>query len=99
MTHPLIKFLATLPQFQTALLHGTVIDMRTGAHVSKYDGGDEPKHRNSLNIWWPGVKQLNEGELYAPFDGEKYARLQALDAVQLTGNSQYLQEFEETLRG
>jgi len=97
MTHPLLTFLATLPQFHTALLHGAVVDMRTGAHVTKYDGGDEPKHRNSLNIWWPGVPELKAGQHYAPFDGEKYARLQAIEAAQLTGMD-YLDALDDALR-
>lgn len=77
--HPLLKFLADLPQFFTALREGGVIDMRSGAFVSKYDGGDEPKHRNSLAIRWPGQPV----ELKAIIDGEKYARLQIKEAALL----------------
>lgn len=97
MNHPLIKFLSTLPQFQSALVHGCVIDMRSGAHVSKFDGGDEPHHKNTLTIWWPGVKDLDDGEFYRPFDGEKYARYQALEAARLTGDERYIDEVEALL--
>ncbi|NNJ16725.1 hypothetical protein CSV86_016685 [Pseudomonas putida CSV86] len=80
--HPLLKFLATLPQFHSQLLHSVVIDMRSGAVVSKYDGGDEPKHRHSLLIRWPA--QTFAGQII--IDGEKYARLQVMEAVDLGAN-------------
>jgi len=75
--HPLLKFLATLPQFHSQLLHSSVVDMRSGAVVSKFDGGDEPKHRHSLLIRWPA--QTFDGQII--IDGEKYARLQVMEAV------------------
>ncbi|MEK2609542.1 hypothetical protein WLF18_10570 [Pseudomonas shirazensis] len=78
-THPMLKFLATLPQFHSQLLHGVVIDMRSGAVVSKYDGGDEPKYRHSLQIRWPA--QTFDGQIV--IDGIKYARLQVMEAVNL----------------
>ncbi|URM27372.1 hypothetical protein LLY42_26715 [Pseudomonas frederiksbergensis] len=40
--HPLLKFLAGLPQFHTKLLEGAVLDMRTGTFVFKHDGGMSP---------------------------------------------------------
>lgn len=92
--HPLLKFLATLPQFHTALLMGGVIDMRSGAFVSKYDGGDEPKHRNSLAIRWPGQPV----DLKAIIDGEKYGQLQIKEAALLGANeASLLQQLEEAL--
>lgn len=78
-THPLLKFLAKLPQFQTNLLMGGVLDMRSGAFVSKYDGGDEPKHTHTLSIRWPGQAP----DVLGLVEGEKYARLQVEEAVAL----------------
>lgn len=77
--HPLLKFLAGLPQFHTKLLEGAVLDMRTGTFVFKHDGGDEPKHRNTLNLRWPG----QDPSLYAVVDGEKYGYLQVKEAALL----------------
>lgn len=77
--HPLLKFLATLPQFHTKLLEGAVLDMRSGAVVFKHDGGDEPKYRNTLTLRWPG----QEPGHYAVVDGEKYGQLQVKEAVLL----------------
>lgn len=86
--HPILKFLASLPQFHSQLLHGVVVDMRSGAVVSKYDGGDEPKHRYSLQIRWPA--QSFDGQII--IDGEKYARLQLMEAVNLGANEAYLSQ-------
>lgn len=92
--HPLLKFLAKLPQFHSQLLHGVVLDMRSGAVVSKYDGGDEPKHRNSLQIRWPA--QTFDGQIV--IDGEKYARLQTMEAVNLGADEgTLLRTLEEAL--
>ncbi|MCY1408970.1 hypothetical protein D9M71_243040 [compost metagenome] len=85
-THPLLKFLAQLPQFHSQLLHGVVLEMRSGAVVSKFDGGDEPKHRHSLQIRWPA--QSFDGNIV--IDGEKYARLQVMEAVNLGANEEAL---------
>lgn len=78
-SHPLLKFLANLPQFHSQLLHGVVVDMRSGAMVAKYDGGDEPKHYHSLEVRWPA--QTFDGKII--IDGEKYARLQMMEAISL----------------
>jgi hypothetical protein len=91
--HHFLIFLGKLPQFQSASMHGTVIDMRTGCHVTKFDGGDEPKYRNALQLWWPGV----EKDAVFPFDGEKYIRLQAYDAARLTGDDSYLRDVTDVL--
>lgn len=79
LNHPLLKFLADLPQFHSQLLHGIVVDMRSGAIVAKYDGGDEPKHYHSLEIRWPA--QTFDEKIV--IDGKKYARLQMMEAINL----------------
>lgn len=56
-----------------------------------------PHHKNTLTIWWPGVKDLDDGEFYRPFDGEKYVRYQALEAARLTGDERYIDEVEALL--
>ena len=92
--HPLLKFLATLPQFFTALREGGVIDMRSGAFISKHDGGDEPKHRDTLNLRWPG----QEVGVYVVVDGEKYGRLQVKEAVLLGADeADLLRQLEKAL--
>jgi len=92
--HPLLKFLATLPQFFTALREGGVIDMRSGAFVSKHEGGDEPKYRDTLAIRWPG----QEVGVYAVVDGEKFGRLQVKEAVLLGADERaLLQQLEKAL--
>ncbi|MCG7328045.1 hypothetical protein [Achromobacter sp. ACRQX] len=93
MAHPFIKFLATLPQFQSALLWSAAIDMRNGAHVTKFEGGDEPKHRNTLSLWWPG---LSKDEAF-PFEGEKYILLQAYEAARLTGDENYITQANQII--
>ncbi|VVP61594.1 hypothetical protein PS874_06300 [Pseudomonas fluorescens] len=92
--HPLLKFLATLPQFHTKLLDGAVLDMRSGAVVFKHDGGDEPKYQNTLTLRWPGQEPGN----YAVVDGEKYGRLQVKEAAQLGASEDaLLQQLEKAL--
>lgn len=92
--HKLLKFLADLPQFQTKLLDGGVIDLRSGAFVWKYDGGDEPKHQNTLAIRWPG----QEIGIFTVVEGEKYGRLQVKEAVLLGADGDaLLQQLEKAL--
>lgn len=89
--HNLLKLLANFPQFQSKLLDGGVVDLRSGAFVWKYDGGDEPKHRNSLAIRWPG----QPFDISTVVDGEKYAKLQIREAVLLGENADSLQKLLE----
>ncbi len=96
MTHPLLTFLAKLPQFQPRLTDGCVIEMRFGTAVSKFDGGDEPKHYNTLSLRWPG----QESDVYCIVEGARYAALQIKEAIALGCDGKaMLEELDKVLAG
>lgn len=81
--HPVIEFLATLPQFQLKMgVHDWyVVDMRNGTSVNAIDS-DEPKHWDAIELRYPGTKD--------PFSAEAgaYLDLQVMEAACLQGLDQ-----------
>jgi len=80
--HPAIEFLATLPQFQLKLgVSGWYLfDMRNGTVVSAVDS-DEPKHRDEIELRFPGSLEPFVAELGA------YLDLQVMEAAVLMSHS------------
>ncbi|GAA4330182.1 hypothetical protein GCM10023144_17630 [Pigmentiphaga soli] len=76
--HPYIRFLGGLPHFEVDHRHGTAVELRTGAVVSKYDG-QAPHHQHCLAVRWPGQAQ-DQALLVS---ATKYVPLQVSEAIKL----------------
>lgn len=76
--HTYIRFLGSLPQFDIDHQHGTAIELRSGAVVSKYCGST-PHHAHCLAIVWPG-QPTDKPVLVS---ATKYVPLQVAEAIAL----------------
>ncbi|MGN8137727.1 hypothetical protein ACTJLC_23795 [Paraburkholderia sp. 22099] len=78
--HPIIAFLAGLPQFEALLHEDAVLDLRSGCIVSRCEPATtEAGLRFRLNVRWPGHAAPNPH----PVDAYKYVALQVQEASHL----------------
>lgn len=92
--HIALDFLATLPQFQANVLLGFVVELRYGTVVRKHQS-PEPKHRNTLELFWPGQPDgtfcLVETYKYTLLAGKEAIAL-GEDAARIRDDVQFIRE-------
>ncbi len=92
--HIALDFLATLPQFQANVFFGTVTELRYGTVVRKHQS-PEPKHRNTLELFWPGQPEgtlcLVEAYKYAVIAGKEAVAL-GDDAARIRDDLKFIRE-------
>lgn len=78
--HPIIAFLAGLPQFDAVTHRDAVRELRSGCVVSAAsDAASRAATRFELHLHWPG----DPPRTHHPVDAYKYVALQVQEAAQL----------------
>jgi hypothetical protein len=78
--HPLIAFLAGLPQFEDVSLQDCVVELRTGCVVSKHEPpGEGGAGKFLLDLRWPGMSDSTSCHV----DAYTYLALQVQEAAKL----------------
>jgi hypothetical protein len=88
MRHPMIQFLAALPQFDVVILDDAVVEMRSGAIVRMHPGHGESAHSDRLALVWPG--QATDKVCHV--DGKKYLEMALRVAVRLGADEEALRK-------
>ena len=88
MRHPMIQFLATLPQFDVVILDDAVIEMRSGTVVRMHQGHGDTAHSDRLTLVWPG--QSTDKPVHV--DGKKYLDMAVRVAVRLGADDDSLRK-------
>ncbi len=92
--HPALEFLARLPQFSGSVLFGSVVHLRFGTVVKKYESA-EPARADLLSLAWPG----QDPAIDLTVDAMQYVQLAANEALSLGFDAQILDaEFQAYIR-